>query len=709
MKYKEIVTFLWIILMAVLPVQAKLFVHPGILHTKARIEQIKQMIDNKEEPAYSSYKILSLHKCSQADYHLWGPFPIISRDGEYRDTKSKMEQDFSAAYQNSLMWALTGDESHAKKSLEILLKYAETLKLIPETNDAPLLVGLEGLKIIYATEMLRYTYKDMNKKAFGKISKMIEHIFLPVMDNFYKRKPYTNGNWGPIVTKAYMAAAILWDNKKMYRKAIDFYLHANDNGTITHYIDEKSGQIQESGRDQGHSMLGIGAMATVCEMAWQQGDDLYSALNNRLMKGFEYVAKYNLGYDVPFFKWKDVTGKYSDWNVISDKGRGNFIPIFEMVYNHYVGRKGLDMPFTKQVLGKIRPEGFDRDQPSFGSLLFNEYSKYTTDWHPLDSLITSWMRKGYYPGGAVAIAKGDNLLFSKCYGAFTNDSQVYVASAGKWVAAATIAAVVDRTDLGWDDTVDKWLPEFKGNDKGKIKLRQLLSHTSGVRPYLPEPKVDNYNHLDSAIHEILPLDTVFAAGIQFQYGGLGMQIAGRMVEVAYGKEFEEIFLELLAGPLGMMRSHFTPINTDGGHAPMLGGGLCTTLHDYMCFLKMISCNGDFNGKRILSESAIKEMQSDQVKNAIVHPGEYVERALNLHHHGIYGLGEWREKVDEKTGDAYQISSPGWAGAYPWINKIEGIYGFFITHVKGGSQKEDGFSSFYSSPIISETVTKILDY
>lgn len=42
-------------------------------------------------------------------------------------------------------------------------------------------------------------------------------------------------------------------------------------------------------------MLGIGALATVCEIAWQQGDDLYSALDNRLMKGFEYVAKYNWG------------------------------------------------------------------------------------------------------------------------------------------------------------------------------------------------------------------------------------------------------------------------------------------------------------------------------------------------------------------------------------------------------------------------------
>lgn len=355
-----------------LEMQARKFVHPGILHTTKSIERMRAQIADKEYPAYGSFELLKSHHCSQADYQPFGPFEIISRDGEFRHTKSKMEQDFSAVYQNALMWVLTGEKTHAEKSLELLLGYAGTLKRITETNDAPLLVGLEGLKIIYATEILRHTYKKMTVVQFNEISRMIREVFLPVMENFYHRKPYTNGNWGPIVTKAYMAAAILWDNEEMYNKAVDFYLHANDNGTIAHYISGDTGQIQESGRDQGHSMLGIGALATVCEIAWQQGDDLYSALDNRLMKGFEYVAKYNLGYNVPFAVWKDVTGKYSNWTEISNKGRGRYMPIFEMTYNHFVIRKGMQMPYTEQVLRQIRPEGYDRDQPAFGSLLFNE-------------------------------------------------------------------------------------------------------------------------------------------------------------------------------------------------------------------------------------------------------------------------------------------------------------------------------------------------
>lgn len=329
------------------------------------------------------------------------------------------------------------------------------------------------------------------------------------------------------------------------------------------------------------------------------------------------------------------------------------------------------------------------------------------DFAPLDSIVTGWIDKEYYPGAAICVVKDDSILFRKAYKDFTPDTKVYVASAGKWVAAAVIGAVVDRTALDWDDSVAQWIPEFKNDVKGSIPLRRLLSHTSGVRPYLPEPRVDNYNHLDSAMVEILPLDTVFTLGTRFEYGGLAMQIAGRMAEKAMHKEFEELFQELIAKPLGMDNSHFTPVNTDGGHAPMLGGGLCTTLHDYINFLNMIYHEGTFKEKQILEAKTVREMQADQVGNAEVRPGEYVEQALEQHHTGIYGLGEWRELIDKTTGEAYQISSPGWAGAYPWINKRDHVYGFFIAHVQGDSRKEDGFSSFYGSPVISKTVSEIV--
>ena len=48
------------------------------------------------------------------------------------------------------------------------------------------------------------------------------------------------------------------------------------------------------------------------------------------MKGYEYIAKSNLGYDVPFVKWKDITGKYSHLSTFGKEGMGRFRSVFEI-------------------------------------------------------------------------------------------------------------------------------------------------------------------------------------------------------------------------------------------------------------------------------------------------------------------------------------------------------------------------------------------
>lgn len=153
-----------------------------------------------------------------------------------------------------------------------------------------------------------------------------------------------------------MAAAIFLDDRELYNQAVDFFLHADDNGALVHYV-APNGQLQESGRDQAHCQLGLGCLAEICEMAWHQGDDLYSAHGNRLLHGYEYTARYNLGEDVPFFQWTDRTGLYNDWPVISAKARGQIRPVWELAYRHYVRRRGLAMPYTARLLAAHRPEG----------------------------------------------------------------------------------------------------------------------------------------------------------------------------------------------------------------------------------------------------------------------------------------------------------------------------------------------------------------
>ena len=88
---------------------------------------------------------------------------------------------------------------------------------------------------------------------------MLRTVFIPVLDTFFKAKPYTNGNWGAAATKAYMAFGIFLEDEALYNQAVHFYYNGHDNGTIKNYIGE-NGQYQESGRDQDHVMFGLGSL-----------------------------------------------------------------------------------------------------------------------------------------------------------------------------------------------------------------------------------------------------------------------------------------------------------------------------------------------------------------------------------------------------------------------------------------------------------------
>ncbi|GIT04810.1 MAG: hypothetical protein CM1200mP29_02210 [Verrucomicrobiota bacterium] len=56
-----------------------------------------------------------------------------------------------------------------------------------------------------------------------------------------------------------------------------------------------TGQCQETTRAQHYAQLGLGLLGGAAEVAWNQGVDLYGWGGNRILKGFEYTAKYGLG------------------------------------------------------------------------------------------------------------------------------------------------------------------------------------------------------------------------------------------------------------------------------------------------------------------------------------------------------------------------------------------------------------------------------
>lgn len=331
------------------------FAHPGIAHSDESIEFVKAKIAAKEQPWLTAWKELTESRYSSPD---WKPQPFehVER-GPYNNPNigsSEFSNDARAAYNHAICWSLSGDRTHAEKAAEIVDAWSGTLKSV-SNHDARLLIGMSGYHFCIAAELLKHTWNKWPEDKQKQFESMLKDVWYPVIKDFY---PTANGNWDASMLQVMIAMAVFLDDQEMFNRAKNYYLHGKGNGAIGKYFME-SGQCQESGRDQAHTQMGLEFLANTCETAWIQDVDLYGVLDNRLLKGFEYTARYNLGFDVPYAPYESFEGRYH-YKRISSDSRGRLRAMYERVYNHYHNRIGLDAPYTWQAALKLRSDQPDR-------------------------------------------------------------------------------------------------------------------------------------------------------------------------------------------------------------------------------------------------------------------------------------------------------------------------------------------------------------
>jgi hypothetical protein len=359
------------------------FVHPGLLHNDDDFRRMKENLNR--EPWQSGWQRLIANRHSSLD---WTPHSVAvvvrGKNPDLPQDYSGFYNDIAAAYACALRWRISGDSRYADKSVEIMNAWSSTLTQITGSTDANLAAGIYGYEFANAAEIMR-SYAGWKPDDFARFQNMMLNIFYSMNHDFLVRHNGTHidhywANWDACNMASMIAIGVLCDRRDIYNEAVDYFKHGDGNGAIEHavyYIHPGGlGQWQESGRDQGHTMLGIGLIGAFCEMAWKQGDDLYGYDNNRFLAGCEYVAKYNLGEDVPFTTFSD---SLATQDVISSGGRGGPRPIWEMIYNHYVKLKGLPAPYTTREAESVRPEGGGGDygpnsggfdQLGYGTLTF---------------------------------------------------------------------------------------------------------------------------------------------------------------------------------------------------------------------------------------------------------------------------------------------------------------------------------------------------
>ncbi|MDX3529785.1 alginate lyase family protein [Streptomyces sp. ID05-39B] len=347
------------------------FTHPGLLHSATDLARMKSAVDGGQSSVYDGYLALAAHGRSQTAYNQQNTGQITSWGRGPSNFMGPAVADSAAAYQNALLWAVTGNRAHADKARDILDTWSASLTVVTGA-DGPLGAGLQAFKFLNAAELLRHTgYDGWPDADITRCERSFLDVWYPAVSGYM---PYANGNWDLTALQTILAVGVFCEERTLFEDALRFAATGAGNGSVVHRIVTAAGQGQESGRDQGHEQLAVGLLGDVAQVAWNQGVDLWGFDGHRILANAEYAARYNLGGAVPFTPDLDRTGKYIR-TTVSDKVRGTLPPIYEMYYAHYAGVRGLDAPNTEAAVfrgtGASRVvEGANDDLPGWGTFAY---------------------------------------------------------------------------------------------------------------------------------------------------------------------------------------------------------------------------------------------------------------------------------------------------------------------------------------------------
>ncbi|SFV01669.1 LamG-like jellyroll fold domain-containing protein [Pseudoduganella namucuonensis] len=392
------------------------FVHPGLLHTAADFTRMAAKYTTS--PWSGSWNLLTSNWHAQTTYNP-SPQAVVYRgdDGVHAQNYSKMYNDVAAAYDCALRWKISGDTAYADKAVQIMNGWSAVLTAIGGDTNALLAAGIYGYEFANAGEIMR-SYSGWAAADQTRFKNMMTGIFYPICTDFLVRHNNTEwthywANWDLCAIACIMAIGVLCDDGAKFDEAVNYFKSGGGNGRLfksVYYLHPGYlGQWQESGRDQGHATLGIALGGAICEMAWNQGVDLYGYDNNRFLAGAEYVAKSNLiqsgttYYTVPFVPYNNVDNV--NHTVFSTTGIGNLRPCWALVYNHYVNRRGLAAPYSKQFTLQMQPEGgsgyYDPNSGGYDQL---GYGTLTCGRDPIATGAVPSGLTGYVSGGPVVLS-----------------------------------------------------------------------------------------------------------------------------------------------------------------------------------------------------------------------------------------------------------------------------------------------------------------
>ena len=310
-----------------------------------------------------------------------------------------------------------------------------------------------------------------------------------------------------------------------------------------------------------------------------------------------------------------------------------------------------------------------------------------------DSLLRSAIKDEAFPGAAVAVGREDVLIKLDSYGYFTYDSEQQVRTNSLFDLASLTKVCcyyyrshcnsMNEGGLISKTRLPAIYPQFGQNGKDGITVRQLLTHTSGLRPFRPFHE-EGILTRNGVINEIYSEELTFTPGSESKYSDFNMILMALIIEKVSGQSFATYAKSNIFDPLGMRATGFrragrgsdrsvVPTEYDEGFrkklmqgevhdetAFILGGtaghaGLFSTVEDLSRFAFMLINQGLHEGRQFLKPETI------ELFTTAVAPENHT-RALG-----------WDTKSPEGYSSAGQYFSPrsfghtGFTGTSMWID------------------------------------------
>ena len=315
------------------------------------------------------------------------------------------------------------------------------------------------------------------------------------------------------------------------------------------------------------------------------------------------------------------------------------------------------------------------------------------------------------PGAVVLVGRGDRVAYQKAIGhrsvdpareTMTLDTIFDVASLTKVVATTTsMMKLIEDGKVRLTDRVSTFVPGFERYNKGNITVRQLMTHTSGLRPDVDLG--DMWVGYDRAIELAMEEIPTAPPGERFVYSDINYFLLGDIVKRVSGLPLDQFAKKHIFDPLGMKDTGFNPPESlrpriaptekctpygwpcQGTDMRMLRGvvhdptarrmagvaghaGLFSTAADLAIFCRMLLNGGSYNRVRILSPLAVAKMTSP---------------ASGPNESNVRGLGwDIDSSFSSNRGELLPLGSfghTGFTGTSIWIDPLTRAFVVFMSN------------------------------